>query len=89
MELGQFLKQRDVIYTLCAASISTQIVLVADLITNSCIMPIIDKNHNDKKIENFTLNVKGAKIELGKLLIAIVRILIIILILYIIYYLTY
>lgn len=89
MELGQFLKQRDVIYTLCAASLSSQIVLIADLVTNSLIMPLINKNNDDKKIENFVVNLKGAKMEIGKLLIAIIRVLIVVIILYVIYYLTY
>lgn len=90
MELGRFLKQRDIIYTLCAASISTQIVLIADLITNSCVMPLINRNSEyEKQVENFSIRMHGAKIELGKLFVAIVRLLIVTLLLYLIYYLTY
>lgn len=90
MELGKFLKQRDIIYTLCAAALSTQIVLIADLLTTSCIMPIINKNsRKDKTVENFVVSFRGAKIEAGKLLIAIIRFIVVALLLYLVYYLTY
>lgn len=87
MDLGRFLKQRDIIYTLCAASISTQIVLIADLVTTSCIIPLINNDSNN--VENFIVNINGAKMELGKLLVAIIRLLIVASLLYMIYYLTY
>ena len=90
MDLGKFLKQRDIIYTLCAASISTQIVLIAELITYSFIMPIINHRTNEgDNVENFIVQINGAKIEVGKLLVAIIRLSIVALILYLIYYLTY
>jgi len=90
MNLGNFLKQRDIIYTLCAASISTQIVLIADLITTSFVMPIINNNTPpDNTVEKFVVDFKGSKIEAGKLLIAVIRLIIVISILYFIYYLTY
>lgn len=89
MDLGKFLKQRDIIYTLCAAAISTQIVLIAELITYSFIMPFINMHTEDKTVENFVVNVNGAKIELGKLLVAIIRLAIVVLILYLIYCFTY
>lgn len=90
MDLGRFLKQRDIIYTLCAAALSTQIVLIADLITTSFIVPVINKTNHKPTIavENFTVDLKGAKIEVGKFLIAIIRLLIIIVILYLIYQCT-
>lgn len=101
MDLGKFLKQRDIIYTLCAATISTQIIIMSDILTNSFIMPLLNNNGmpsqiNDKSnnsfnsdnIENFTVDIKGAKMEMGKLFIALIRLIIIFIILYIIYYLT-
>ena len=97
MELGKFLKQRDIIYTLCAASISAQIVIIADALTSSCIVPILNKTSyhindtqkTEKKIENFVVDMGGAKIELGKIFISIMRLIIVIIILYTIYYLMY
>lgn len=91
MDLGNFLKQRDIIYTLCAASISTQIVLIADLITTSCVMPFIDKNKigNEHTIEQFTVKFGEAHIGLGKIFVAIIRLIIVIIILYLVYSLTY
>lgn len=90
MDLGKFLKQRDIIYTLCAASISTQIVIIADLITSSIIMPLIDRNVNTgDNIENFYVQVNGAKMEIGKMLVALIRLGIVSIMLYSIYYLTY
>ena len=45
VELHTFLKQRDVIFTLCAAGIiATQIVTFGELLTNSCVVPIINKH---------------------------------------------
>lgn len=85
MELGRFLKQRDIIYALCAAALSTQIVLIADLVTNSLIIPFVNKNHT-QTVETFTVSLHGAKIELGKLFIAVIRLLVIILILYVVYH---
>jgi large-conductance mechanosensitive channel len=90
MDLGRFLKQRDIIYTMCAISITTQLILVAEIITNSFILPVINRNTvDDNKIENFVVQLKGAKIELGKLLAIIIRMIVIASILYLIYYLTY
>jgi len=89
MDLGRFLKQRDIIYTLCAASISAQIILIAETITNSCIMPIINKNNENNTVESFVVSVRGAKIEMGKILIVTIRLIIVSIILYLIYYLTY
>lgn len=89
MELGKFLKQRDIIFTLCAATISTQIVMFADLLTNSCIIPFINKNATNKNnVENFVVDLKGAKIEAGKIMVAFIRFAIILIILYMIYYMT-
>ena len=88
--LHTFLKQRDIIFTLCAATIATQIVMFADLLTNSCVMPIINKDAaNENTVEKFVVDLKGAKIELGKILVAIIRFTIVALLLYIIYYLLY
>ena len=90
MDLSKFLKQRDIIYTLCAASISTQIVIIADLLTTSCIIPMINKNsHESNTVENFIVNINGAKMEVGKLLVAIIRLIIVAAMLYLIYFLTY
>lgn len=89
MDLGQFLKQRDIMYTFCAVALSSQIVVFADIITNSCIIPIINKNLNNNDVENFIVNLGGAKIEVGKFFIAVIRLLVIVAILYLIYYVTY
>ena len=91
MDLGRFLRQRDVIYTLCAASISTQIVIIADLVTQSCVLPFFDKKTTDgsSSVESFAVDVRGAKIELGKLFIAIIRLIIVTVILFLIYYLAH
>jgi hypothetical protein len=88
MDLGKFLKQRDIIYTLCAVALSSQIVVFADLLTTTCIIPIINKDsHNN--VENFIVNLRGAKIEVGKFFIAVLRLIFIVAILYIVYYITY
>lgn len=89
MDLGKFLKQRDIMYTLCAVALSSQIVVFADLLTNSCMIPIINKNSSNNNVENFIVNLGGAKIEVGKFFIAILRLIIIVMILYLIYYITY
>lgn len=89
MDLGKFLKQRDIMYTLCAVALSSQIVVFADLITNSCMIPIINKNSSNNNVENFIINLGGAKIEVGKFFIAVMRLIIIVAILYLIYYVTY
>lgn len=90
MELGKFLKQRDIIYTLCAASISAQIVIIADALTSSCIIPIMNRQSStERTVENFVVDMGGAKIELGKIIIAIIRLIIVMLILYTAYYFMY
>lgn len=90
VELHTFLKQRDIIFTLCAAVIATQIVMFGELITNSCVVPMINKHSPDHtKVENFTINFNGAKLEFGKIFIAIIRLLIIAILLYSVYYLMY
>lgn len=90
MELGKFLKQRDIMFSLCAASISAQIVMIADLLTLSCIIPIINKHtHRKESVEHFTIDFRGAKIEAGKILVAIIRFILVALILLLIYRLIY
>lgn len=84
MDLKNFLKQRDILYTLCAASISSQIVLIADVLTSSFIVPVMNKNAQ-QRIENFSIDMKGIKIELGKLIIAIIRLMIVLLTLFILF----
>lgn len=88
MELARFLKQRDVIYTLCAASVSTQLVIIADLLTTSIVVPIIN-NHKGDDIETFKVNVNGADIEIGKILVACIRFIIVVILLYMIFRLMY
>lgn len=90
VELHTFLKQRDVIFTLCAAVIATQIVMFGELLTNSCVVPIINKHTpHPHTIENFIVDLNGAKIEVGKILIAIIRFSIVAILLYFIYYIMY
>ena len=90
MELGKFLKQRDIFFFLCVSVISTQFVVLADILTLSCIVPLINKNNKEHStIENFKLDVKGAHLEVGKVLISLIRILVIIIVIYLLYYLLY
>lgn len=83
MDLSKFLRQRDIIGTLCAATLSSQLVVFADLITTSCIIPIINKNGT---VEKFCIDIRGAKIEIGKILFSLIRFCIILIMLGIIYY---
>lgn len=90
MELGKFLKQRDMFFFLCVSAISTQLVIIADLLTMSCIVPIMNKNNDEEdKVENFVVNIAGAKVGIGKMFVALIRLLIIIMIIYILYYIFY
>ena len=90
MDLVRFLKQREIIYTLCAAALSTQIIGIADSIVTTIIVPCLNRDvDNNHAIENFTINVRGARIEFGKILIALIRVVVVILLLYLIYFIIY
>jgi hypothetical protein len=86
MDLTKFLRQRDIIGTLCAATLSSQLVVFADLLTTSCIIPIINQN---KRIENYHVRVGGNKVEIGKILISLIRFCVILIMLSVIYYHTF
>jgi len=90
MELARFLKQRDIIFIICAGSISTQVVAIADLITTSFVVPVIN-NFRDKEegYENASLTIKGIRVEHGKFMIAIIRLLILVVLLYLLFTLMY
>ena len=90
MELGKFLKQRDIFFFLCVSVISTQFVVFADVLTLSCIVPLINNKRKEKVgIEDFKLTVGRTNMELGKVVVAAVRILIIAIVIYLLYYLLY
>lgn len=86
MDITKFLRQRDIIGTLCAATLSSQLVVFADLLTTSCIIPIINQN---KRMENYHIRMGNGKIEIGKILISLVRFCIILVMLSVIYYHTF
>lgn len=82
MELARFLKQRDIIFIISAGAISTQVVALSDLITTTIIVPIIN-NYSDQEegFENAKSNIKGIRVEHGKLIIALIRITILLILL--------
>lgn len=91
MEIGKFLKQRDIIYTLCAAALSTQIIAIADILTTSVIVPIINNSGTTEvePMEKFIVDLKGIRFEIGKILICIIRLFVVIIMLYVIYHVVY
>lgn len=91
MELFSFIKNNNVLYTICAASLSTQVVGVADTLVNNVIVPVMDMNviKEEDKTEHMTVRLGNLTINHGKIIIMILRIIIIVFILYIIYKLVY
>ena len=94
MELGSFLKQRDIIFTLCAAALSSQIVSIADLLATTCFVPFYgdynsDEEHSQKNIEKFFVKVNGSVIDMSKIILALIRLLFISIILFCIFKFTH
>lgn len=85
MALIEFIKLHSVLTTICAATLSTQVVSLADVLTNNIVVPIIDHKNNDHKIEGMSANIGGVSIGYGKLLIVLIKIIIVLILLYIIF----
>lgn len=91
MELFGFIGTQSVLHTICAATISTQVVSLADALTNSIIVPVIDNNvdFDDDKIEHMNVSIGGVNLGFGKLLIVLIRIIVLLLLLYLVYHIIY
>lgn len=86
MELARLLKQRDIIFIVCAGTITTQVVALAELLTTSFIVPIINGYRNTSEtFENASMTVRGVKVEHGKFVVALIRVILMILLLVMLY----
>lgn len=79
------LRQTKVLNTLIAASLASQIALAGDIITSSCILPIINKK---KTVDKMNINCGDFCIDFGKVVILLIRIAVVFLLLYAITYVT-
>lgn len=79
----QFLKTHNVFSTVIAAVLSDRIAELTDIFVNSIIMPIINRDTNRdgvrdvKVLEDKILYIDGAKIEIGKFFVAIIKFIIV------------
>lgn len=90
MELARFLKQRDIIFIICAGTITTQIVALSELLTTSFIVPVINNyRKSSETFETATVTIHGVKMEHGKFVIAFIRLIILLSILCLLYWCIY
>jgi len=85
-----FLKENNIITTAIAAILSDRINEVTNIFVNSVVMPFInidldnDGKEDIKKLEDVSVNVFSAKLEIGKLIYAIIKFVIIMYVVFII-----
>lgn len=90
MELARFLKQRDIIFIISAGAISSQVIALSDLLTTVVVVPIINNiREYEEGFENAKSEIRGVKFEHGKLLVALIRVIILLLMLLLLFKLMY